>query len=336
MPHKLVHMPLRCQRPRPQSICALVGALCLATLASACIGPMVSGSFDRTLSTSGPVQIELRGGSGRVELRSGSGNEIRVHGDYEVYGNGFESARHEADDLAARPPIDQHGQLIRIGTDVERFTNASISYTITVPAQTEARVTVGSGSVDVSAIDGPLEVSAGSGRVSVRDIRQDVRIGTGSGSVDLQGIGGRANAIVRSGSLSLSDIGGDVSAEASSGRINIFHVRGRVEAHGGSGGVDVSGATQDLRATSSSGHLSVSGSPGRGSFWDIRASSGRVTLDIPSDLGYQLSAHSSSGTIRTSHEMIVQDTGRHNLRGTVGDGAARIEIETRSGSIEVR
>lgn len=324
--------------PSAPTLCAgaFIASCVLALSSIGCIGPMASGNFDRTLSVNGPIQIELRGGSGRVEVHTGSSNEVRIHGDYEVYGNGFESARHEAEDLAARPPIDQHGQLIRIGTDVERFTNASISYSISVPAQTEARITMGSGSVDVSAIDGPLEISAGSGRVSARDIHQDVRVGTGSGAADLQGVGGRVNAIVRSGGLSISDIGGDVSAEAGSGHINIFHVRGRIEAHGGSGGVDVTGATQDLRATTSSGHLSVSGSPGRGAYWDIRASSGRVTLDIPSDLGYQLSAHSSSGTIRTSHEMIVQETGRHNLRGTVGDGAARIEVETRSGSIEVR
>jgi DUF4097 and DUF4098 domain-containing protein YvlB len=306
------------------------------TFAGGCFGPMASGTFDRAFNVSGPVQLELRGGSGHVQLRAAGSGQVRTHGEYEVYGMGFESARREAEDLAAHPPIEQHGDTVRIGSDVERFSNSQVNYTIDVPPQTEARITVGSASVDVSGIQGPLEVSAGSGSVTVRDVKDDVRVGAGSGTVDVEEAQGRVNAIVRSGGLHLAEIGGDVMGEASSGHISVMHGRGRIEVHGGSGGVDVSGATQDLRATSSSGHVTISGTPASGAYWEIRSSSGGVTLDVPSDPGYQIYAHTSSGGVRTSAPIAVEETSRRSLRGKVGNGAARIEIETRSGSIDIR
>jgi ferric-dicitrate binding protein FerR (iron transport regulator) len=315
---------------------AVLAGLLPAALAGGCFGPMASGTFDRTLNVSGPVQLELRGGSGHVQLRAGANSEVRIHGEYEVYGFGFESARREADDLATHPPIDQHGDVVRIGSDVERFSNSQVNYTIDVPAQTEARIEVGSANIDVSGIQGPLEVSAGSGHVSIHDVKEDVRVGTGSGTVDLEDIHGRVNAIVRSGGLHFSEIGGDVTGEASSGHISVMHARGRVEVHGGSGGVEVSAASQDLRATSSSGRVSISGDPAAGSYWDIRSRSGSVTLDIPQTPGYQLYAHTSSGRIHAAAPMTMEETSRRSLRGRVGDGSARIEVETRSGSIDVR
>jgi DUF4097 and DUF4098 domain-containing protein YvlB len=249
---------------------------------------------------------------------------------------GFESARHEAEDLAAHPPIEQRGDVVRIGSDVERFSNSQVNYTIDVPPRTEAHITVGSASVDVGGIQGPLEVSAGSGQVTVRDVKDDVRVGAGSGTVDVEDAQGRVNAIVRSGGLRLAEISGDVMGEASSGHISVMRAHGRIEVHGGSGGVDVSDATQDLRATSSSGHVTISGMPSAGRYWEIRSSSGGVTLDVAPDPGYELYAHTSSGRVHASVPMTMEETSRRSLRGKVGGGSARVEVETRSGPIDVR
>lgn len=318
-----------------RSLLVIATAL-LAVAFTGCVGPAASGTFDKSLTVGGPVQLELHGGSGRVEIRTGSANQVRVHGEYEIWGFGFESAQHEAEDIAAHPPVDQRGDTIKIGSDVERFSGASIKYTIYVPQQTEARITVGSGGVEIAGIDGPVDVSAGSGHVSIHGVRRDVRLGTSSGGADLEDVDGRVNVIGRSGSISLTQIGGDVVAEASSGHLGIFHARGRVEAHGGSGGVEINGITSELRATSSSGRISVSGDPSPNAFWDIRTGSGSVTLDSTSSASYRLYAHSSSGGVHTSVPISLEETqGRHAVRGRVGDGAARVEIETRSGSITV-
>ena len=67
--------------------------------------------------------------------------------------------------LEANPPIQQSGNDIRIGhiDDPELRRNVSISYDVTVPATTELRVETGSGNQTVEGIQGPLEVTAGSG-----------------------------------------------------------------------------------------------------------------------------------------------------------------------------
>ena len=46
----------------------LATALILAGLATACIGPVARGSFDRTLTVTGPVHLYLTNGSGSARI----------------------------------------------------------------------------------------------------------------------------------------------------------------------------------------------------------------------------------------------------------------------------
>jgi len=49
---------------------AFAVALAAASVLVGCVGPSVTGSFDRTLIVSGPVQLEVHNGSGLVEIRT--------------------------------------------------------------------------------------------------------------------------------------------------------------------------------------------------------------------------------------------------------------------------
>src|SRR5579862_8930384 len=313
----------------------LAATIFSASACTGCFGPTVTGTFDKTLTVSGAIQLELRGGSGRVEIRSGPADQVRVHGEYRIWEYGFDRSRDESEEISEHPPVELQGNLVKIGTDVARFSDASIDYTIYVPTQTSTHVAVGSGRVEIGGIDGPVDVSSGSGHLSIRDIHHDVRIGTSSGGAEVQDVQGQVRALSRSGSLSLTQVGGDITAEASSGHIIISHPGGRVEAHGGSGGVEINGMNAELRATSGSGHVTIGGDPSANSYWDISASSGNVSLNVSPSANFRLYAHSSSGGVHAGSIVNAEETGRHSLRGRAGNGGGRVEIETRSGSISV-
>src|SRR5258707_14428217 len=113
--------------------------LLFATVASAgcAMGPSASGTFDRTLSVSGPIRLELNNTSGDVSITGSTDRKVHVHGDAHASGIGFETPEKRLNDLVANPPIEQHGGTIRIGEDLRRLRNLSVSYVIEVPRDTE-------------------------------------------------------------------------------------------------------------------------------------------------------------------------------------------------------
>lgn len=71
--------------------------------------------------------------------------------------------------IEQNPPIEQQGNVIRVGwfADDDLPRNISITYEITVPAATRLSARTGSGAIVVGAIAGPAEVKSGSGSVRI-------------------------------------------------------------------------------------------------------------------------------------------------------------------------
>jgi Putative adhesin len=301
-----------------------------------CFGPAAHGSFDKALTVGGHTQLELRNGSGHVTIRAGNDGQVRVHGDFTIWGMGYDSARHEADDLAAHPPVEQSANTVRIGFDMDRYVRASIEYIIYVPADTDARVTVGSGAIDLNDIKGPAELQSGSGRIRAAGIGDRVRATTGSGGIELERITGEATLTAGSGSISFARGSGGVTAQTGSGHVTIDHSGGRTNVRAGSGSIEIDGASADTRVTTGSGRVRINGNPASGAYWDLDTRSGSVTLELPSDASFRLNAHTLSGRIHTDFPITMEEeNSRRTLRGRVGDGSARVEVSTGSGSITI-
>lgn len=322
--------------PRKIRFVALAGVLGLALLATACgLGPSSTGQFDRTLAVTGPVHLEIQNGSGGVEVKAGATGEVRIHAEVRVSVWPWENPRRRVQEITSDPPIEQQGNIIRIGFYKLRMRMATISYTIAVPAETDLTAFVGSGGVEVHAIQGPLKLTTGSGGITAGDIRQDVQGTAGSGGITLTKIQGEVRATTGSGGMTLNQIQGDIRATIGSGGVTIDDPGGRVTARAGSGGVHIRGASGDLRVMAGSGDISVEGSPAPDSYWEVQTGSGSIDLGVPSDASFRLVAQASSGRIETRIPMVIEEQSRREVRGRVGSGAARLELRTGSGSIQI-
>lgn len=321
-----------------QKLTFAAGVIACAAMMTGCMGgPGIRGTFDRTLNVNGPVQLELTTGSGDVRITSGPAGQVQVHGVIHARGWSDEDARHKLDQVESNPPISQDNNLIRIGGTGSRMDNVSIDYTITAPANTELHSRSGSGDLDVNGIQGPANFTAGSGDVIASGIGGDVHAVAGSGDVKIFGVQGQTQVTTGSGNIAIHDAKGAVRLHAGSGDVEVEHPGDRVVAQTGSGNITVNGATADLRVRSGSGTVSIGGNPGGMNYWDIHASSGDVTLRIPSDASFELHAHTGSGDIETKIPIVMEGTaGKHELRARIGDGKARVEIETSSGNITLR
>jgi len=295
------------------------------------------GSFQRSLSVTGPVSLDVATGSGSIQVSTGGSNQVQVTGHIRVTewfgGNADEKVRR----LEANPPIQQSGNSIRVGhiDDPELRHNVSISYELVVPAQTDLRSHTGSGNQTVDGVHGPLDVSTGSGGLKVYNISDAVRADTGSGDIEITHVKGFVRAKTGSGSIEATDIGGGFEADTGSGHIRLEQTApGAVRASTGSGRLELRGVNGSLEAKAGSGTIRADGNPSGA--WTVHTGSGSVQLKFPTEAAFDLDAHTSSGSISVDHPVTVQGSiGRKEVRGRVRGGGVPVEIETGSGNIEI-
>lgn len=319
----------------------LAGLACLLLAAAAsagcAMGPSASGNFDRTLSVSGPIRLELNNTSGDVSITGSADGKVHIHGTARASGMGFESPDKRLSELLANPPIEQHGATIRIGEEMRRLRNVSVSYMIEVPHETEISSRVLSGTQSIQNVRGPVKAEAASGSIHASHIDQLTQLSTLSGTIRADTIGDDIRANSASGAVTVSDIKGDVRISALSGSTQITKPGGRVDASTASGSVDVEGATSDVKAHAASGRVNVQGNPGASSYWDLKTASGSVQLGVPANASFHLAAEAISGEIKADIPIMVEEQGKHSLRARVGSGnGGRVEVHTVSGEIHLR
>jgi DUF4097 and DUF4098 domain-containing protein YvlB len=323
---------------RTRTLAKLAGAalavIALAGCSSSHTG--VEGSFDRQFTVSGPVTLELSNGNGDTHITTGPPGEVRIHGEIQIDSWSKEGGQRQMQQLESSPPISQEGNLIRIGAIGHRDHHGSVDYTIVVPPDAELRSTASSGDVDVRGIQGPANFTSSSGAVEASDIAGDVQSQTGSGDIELSNIKGHVQIATSSGDITLDAIHGDTRIRTGSGDIEMSHPGGALEADTGSGDITVKDASADLRLRTSSGDVKVDGNPGTSNYWDVHTNSGEVVLQVPQSASFRLYAHSSSGDIDAAIPIVMEGTAaKHELRARIGDGKARVEISTSSGSISL-
>src|SRR5579863_7236213 len=199
-------------------------AAAVATLALAALPALASeANFERNLSVSGRVELTVNTGSGHIHLTKGSGNQVHIYG--HVKSNWGSENDQRVREIAANPPIEQTGNIIRIGSHHENFHNISIDYEIQAPA------------------DSFLEAGSGSGNVTVDGVGDNAKLSTGSGNIHATGLNGGFTLNTGSGNIFAEQTGqGDVKAQTGSGSIELRDIHGGLRAGTGSGDIKVSGA----------------------------------------------------------------------------------------------
>jgi len=298
-------------------------------------GPAVTGSFERSYNVTGPIRLELTNAAGDVDITGSADGKVHVHGDVRASGYGSDSPQKRLDDTVSNPPVEQRGDIIRIGKEMSRMRNVSVSYTIQVPHDTEVNVTVASGAQTIRGVRGPVKVQAASGTIRVERIERDAQLSTASGSISASDIGSDVRVKSATGSVTVSNARGDVVVDALAGTIHITRPGGRIEADTASGEVVIEGASSDVKAHAASGRVSVQGNPGSDSYWELKTISGSVQLGVPASANLHLSAEATSGEIRTEIPIVVEEQGKHSLRAHMGSGGGRVDVHTVSGEIHV-
>jgi hypothetical protein len=319
------------RQPWIPAILLVYGALALAPARVTA----ADNTFDRTLTVSGPVRLELSNGSGNVDIRGSADGKVHIFGKVSAGWSVFGSSEKNVQEVVANPPIEQKDNVIRVGKN-NWIKNVSIEYKIEVPHDTEIDAGVASGGITVDNVLGPVKTSSASGYLHVYQVGRDTQLSAASGTIEASGIGGVLKVSSASGDVVLSDVKGEVKVSAASGSIRINQPGDRVDASTASGSIEVTGVRNDLKVHAVSGSIVVAGDPSANRLWEIKSISGGVDIRVPPSASFLFTAEATSGNIRTSIPVILEEQGKHSLRAHIGSASGRVEVHTISGGIEVR
>lgn len=278
------------------------------------------GTFERTLTVSGPVDLEVLTRSGDVTVRAGSGGSVVIRGKIYVGDHWLTGNRQEdVHAIEQNPPIRQEGNNIHI--DYVNVRNISVDYEISVPQETTVRTHSGSGDQMIEGTRGNIDTETGSGDVRLTNLTGEVKVRTGSGDVRAHEISGPVRGGTGSGDVELEENG-----------------QGDVDLHTGSGNINVRGVQGGFRGETGSGDVTVEGTPSSG--WEIRTGSGNVQARLPGNAAFDADISTSSGTVNVDSpiEMTVQgrvNETRKQIRGKVRGGGPLLSIHTGSGDIRI-
>ena len=320
-----------------QALIAFAGFVFLAFPACALAG-LAEGSFERTLSVSGPVDLEVITGSGNIRVIVAKTASVRVKAFIRARDDFNRRGEEKVRYLESHPPIEQTGNIIKIGRIQEReySQNVSISYDLEVPAETRLDSRTGSGNQSIDGIQGPVDATTGSGNVNASNIANQVRAKTGSGNIELNSVSSSAQAGTGSGGIRASRIGGAFRGDTGSGNILLnLTAPGDVELRTGSGDLEASGVRGALHASSGSGSITAAGEPS--GEWKINLSSGNITLRFAPNAAFELAARTSSGRIDLGQPVTV--SGRispKEIHGKIRGGGPLVDVHTSSGNITIQ
>ena len=275
----------------------------VATMAAACLAAQVpEGHFERTLTVSGPADLDVITDAGGIVVRSGPAGTVHVRGLLKGNRGGFLSG---SGDVAARiraleqnPPVQQTGGTIRIGhvADREALRGVQMRLEIEAPAESRLRARADSGGIRVAGIRGAVDAKTDSGGIQVNDAGPDVRVGADSGGIQVRNAGG-------------------VVARADSGGIQATGIAGPVDVAVDSGGIRVEQtAAGTIRARTDSGGAIVRLAPGA---------------------GYDIRAHSGSGRVTVADLQVQGTLSPHRAEGKVRGGGPLVDVQVDSGELRI-
>ena len=316
----------------------LGSVLFLTTLATLPLHASETGTFDRTLQVSGPVDLDVTSGSGNIKVHTGGNGSVNIHATIHARDSWFGmSASEKIKKLQANPPIEQQGNSIHVGRieDHDLRQNISIDYDVTVPPQTKVSSQTGSGDQNITGVQLAVNVRTGSGNITVDNIGAGVRARSGSGDLKISSVNGGLDAEAGSGNIRARGIAGEVSVNTGSGEIEVEQsAPGGVRANAGSGNVKLRGVKGGLRAETGSGDITVDGEPTGD--WRVGAGSGNIDLKVPSSASFNIDARTSSGRLTVNRQVTMQGSfSRNHVQGKVGSGGVLVDLHTGSGDIQV-
>ena len=299
-------------------------------------GPETSDRWTRSFKTGPSGSLDLSNISGDIVVTGGPGDEIRVEAVKKVHAREAHDAKQQLEAVAIEAT--ERGGRVEIATNYphKQNTRVDVFYTVQVPASASVSLRSISGSLELTGVKGEARLETVSGNITTSNSSKLAKVKSVSGDVSITE-GGSADV------LSLGTVSGNLSASRVKART--------LEAQTISGDLTLVDTQCDrLQLKSVSGDMRFGGPLAKGGRYEFNTHSGDVRLSLAGSTGFELTANSFSGELRSDVPLSGRqgdtvptgddDDGHHGmrrseLRGTYGDGSALVVVQTFSGDLVV-
>jgi DUF4097 and DUF4098 domain-containing protein YvlB len=265
------------------TILALV-VLIVSGYAGTAVAEDVREAFD------GVTKVELSSVSGDCIVMTHRSDEVIVELFYDVKPEGsFEyEMRKSGKTLVIKEKWGRGGRHKNMSGDV--------SWTLTVPADTEIEFSTASGDITASGLTKSIEASTASGDIDLKDMEADIDISTASGSAELVNLKGNIDISTASGDIDIEDSSGDIELSTASGDIDATGVSGEFDLGAASGDISISDARGIFDVGCASGDIDATGVTIEGSS-EFSTASGDVEVSLAVTCEYDLELSAASGDV---------------------------------------
>jgi hypothetical protein len=282
---------------------------------------MTENTRIQDFQTPGPARLRIDLPKGRIRLTATAATTTRVeliaiHGDPVARAWIAEAEISQSgDEIVVR--VHKRGlSLFGLGGGVEAL--------VSVPLDSAARLTTGSGNIETIGRLGEVSAESGSGRVHLDDCAE-ARARTGSGDIVIASTSGSANAKTGSGRISIGKVGGNARITSGSGSAELVEAAGDARLTTASGNIEIGQAGDSLEAFAASGNVQVR----RADHGRVQAKtlSGRISVGVARGTAALLDISTMSGRVHSELES----------GGAPGPGEKQVELvlNTMSGSVNL-
>ena len=199
------------------------------------------------------------------------------------------------------------------------------------PVDMELQIKNSSGSVKVERINSKeTHLTVSSGSVQASRIEGDLYLKGSSGSFDIKEITGSVTSSLSSGSMNIDQVNGGLSFSSSSGSLKASRVSGMLNAQLTSGSAKLSEIGELGKLSVSSGSINATDA-GLGNSTAFKGSSGSFSVTTPSDLkAFNYNLIASSGSLRVgdatkAKRLEINNGAESTVTGDISSGSIKID-----------
>ena len=260
---------------------------------------------DTTFSVRSGSRIEVETFGGTITVRTWNRDQVRVQ------------AQHGRRDVI---DIDARGSSVRVEAEGYMGVAKDVTFTLTVPrsahieasgVETDIDIEGVSGDVDAETVQGNIRVIGG-GRLKLESVE---------GELTIAGARGRVQASTVNRGIHVSDVVGDLDLETVNGPI----VMQKVQA-------------ANVDAATVNGRIVYDGTIRDGGDYALATHNGAIWVVVPSGTNASVSVSTFNGEIDTTFDIPRFDSNarRRSYNFVLGNGKARLDLETFGGDINLR
>ncbi|UCF04106.1 MAG: DUF4097 family beta strand repeat protein [bacterium] len=234
----------------------------------------------------GIKEIEINTVSGDCIIKTHRSDEVIVDLFYDVEPKG-----------AFKYKIKESGKTLLIK---ERWgpgsSQGEVTWTLTVPAETEIEFSSASGDLTASGLTKAIETSTASGDIDIEDFKGEMEIAAASGDIDVRNAHGEIEISTASGDIKIRKSGGEIELNTASGEIDAVDISDEIDLNTASGDIEVSDSKGVFELNCASGSITAKGITIEG-MSGFSTASGEVEIILAETSEYDLELSSASGDV---------------------------------------